>query len=90
MRSNRRQFSPSIRKAYEQRESPRIIIIAALTCAASRHLGDTRVTMRGAGRQAEAVGFEATAASVGWLRARGLFPPKADAGADDDDWVPEW
>ncbi len=43
------------------------------------------------GRQAEGVGFEATAASVAWLRARGLFPPKApDTGADDDDWVPEW
>ena len=23
------------------------------------------------------MGFEAAAASVGWLRARGLFPPKA-------------
>jgi hypothetical protein len=38
--------------------------------------------------QGEAVGFEATAASVAWLRSRGLFPPAAVE--DDDDWVPEW
>mmetsp|Transcript_2146 Transcript_2146/g.3438 ORF Transcript_2146/g.3438 Transcript_2146/m.3438 type:complete len:119 (+) Transcript_2146:414-770(+) len=38
--------------------------------------------------QGEAVGFEATAASVAKLRQHGLFPPKeAD---DDDDFIPEW
>ena len=40
--------------------------------------------------QGEAVGFEATAASVAWLRAHGLFPPKAPDGEGEDDWVPEW
>ena len=29
------------------------------------------------------MGFEATAASVSWLRSHGLFPPKADGGDDD-------
>lgn len=39
--------------------------------------------------QAEALGFEATSASVTWLRGLGLFPLK-DAEADDDDFIPEW
>lgn len=36
----------------------------------------------------EAVGFEATAASVAKLREHGLFPPKETD--DDDDFIPEW
>mmetsp|Transcript_15136 Transcript_15136/g.34891 ORF Transcript_15136/g.34891 Transcript_15136/m.34891 type:complete len:179 (-) Transcript_15136:50-586(-) len=37
--------------------------------------------------QAEAFGFEATKASVAWLRERSLFPPKEEEG---DDIVFEW
>ena len=42
-----------------------------------------------AANQAEALGFEATSASVTWLRQKGLFPPKEEEG-DDDDFMPEW
>lgn len=47
------------------------------------HLPNGKSISRG-----EGVGFEATAASVGWLRERGLFPPPQPD--DDDDFVPEW
>ncbi|KAJ1479524.1 hypothetical protein T484DRAFT_1813941 [Baffinella frigidus] len=38
--------------------------------------------------KAEALGFEVTAASVEWLRGKGLFPAKVED--DEDDFIPEW
>lgn len=38
---------------------------------------------------AETLGFEATRASVEWLRSLGLFPPKAEVGDEDDEYIPE-
>jgi hypothetical protein len=37
--------------------------------------------------QAEALGFEATAASVAYLRSLQLFPAKEE---EEDDFIPEW
>ena len=52
---------------------------------------DTHVFTTPSGKtfsQAEALGFEATSASVAYLRTLQLFPAKEDE--DDDDFIPEW